>query len=92
MSKTDPFQTIQFSISTQFSPNLLVDRALSGVTTLGQGGPGSDGNEGVLCILQSSVIIGTLPSDCFESYLGYLLGGFFLSLCRDAVGLFYSHR
>ena len=36
-----------------------------------QSGPGSDGNEGVLCIPQSSSIIGTSPSDCLvgESYL-----------------------
>ena len=26
-----------------------IDRTLSGVTTPGQSGPGSDGNEGVLC-------------------------------------------
>ena len=29
-----------------------VERILSGPTTLGQSGPGSDGNEGVLCIPQ----------------------------------------
>ena len=43
-------------------------------TTSGQSGPGSNGNEGVLCIHQSSSITGTLPSDCLESYLGYSLG------------------
>ena len=36
--------------------------------------PGSDGNEGVLCIPQSSSITGTLPSDCLVSYLGHSLG------------------
>ena len=33
-----------------------MDRTLSGVTTPGQSGPGSDGIEGVLRILQSSNI------------------------------------
>ena len=27
-----------------------IDRTLSGATTLGQSGPGSNGNEGALCI------------------------------------------
>ena len=43
-------QTIQFSISTQFSSIWSIDRTLSGGTTPGQSGPGSDGNEGVLSI------------------------------------------
>ena len=38
-------------------------------------GPGNNGNEGVLRILQSSNITGTLPSDCLMSYPGHLLGG-----------------
>ena len=50
MSKTVLFQTIQFSISTQFSSIWPIDRILSGATTLGQGELGSDGNEVVLCI------------------------------------------
>ena len=33
-------------------------------TTPGQSGYGSNGNEGVLCISQSSSITGTSPSDC----------------------------
>ena len=48
--------------------------ALSGATTLGQSGPGSNGNEGVLCIHQSASITGTSPSDCLVSYPGYSLG------------------
>ena len=48
---------------------------LSGATTLGQSGPGSDGNEGVLCTSQSSCITGTSPSDCLVSYTGHSLGG-----------------
>ena len=36
-------------------------------------GPGSDDNEGVLHIPQSSMITGTSPSDCLVSYLGHSL-------------------
>ena len=50
-----------------------IDRTLSGAITLGQNGPGSDGNEGVLYILQSSKIAGASPSDCLMSYPGHLL-------------------
>ena len=66
-----------------------IDRALSGATTLGQSGPGSDGNEGVLCIPQSSSITEASPSDCLASYTGFQLG-VVLPLCRDAIGVFYS--
>ena len=61
---------------------------LSGATTLGQSGPESDGNEGVLRIPQSSSIIGASPSECLVSYPRHLLGG--LPLCRDAVSVFSS--
>ena len=37
--------------------------------TPGLNGPGSNGNEGVLRIPQSSRITGTSPSDCLVSYL-----------------------
>ena len=57
------FQTIQFSKSTQFSSIWPIDRALSGPTTLGQGGPGSDGNEEVLRIPQSFSITEASPSE-----------------------------
>ena len=55
----------------------LIDRTLSGATTLGQSGPVSDGNEGVLHITQSSSITGASPSDCLMSYTGghFLVGG-----------------
>ena len=43
---------------------------MSGATTLGLSGPGSDGNEGVLCIPRSSSITVTSPLDCLLSYLG----------------------
>ena len=71
MSKTVPFQTIQFSLSPQFSSIWPIDRTVSGATTPGQNGPGSDGNEGQLRIHQSSSITGTIPSDCLVSYLGH---------------------
>ena len=40
-----------------------------------QSGPGSNGNEVVLYIPQSSSITGTSPSDCLESYPEHWLGG-----------------
>ena len=47
---------------------------LSGATTPGQSGPGTDGNKGVLHIPQSSSITGTSPSDGLVSYPGHSLG------------------
>ena len=81
-------QVIQFSISTQFSSIWPIDRTLSGAITPAQGGPGSDGNEGVLRNPQSSSIIGTSPLDCLVSYPGHLLGEV-LPLCRVAFDVFY---
>ena len=49
------------------------DRTLSGTTTLSQSGPGSDGNELVLCIPQSSSITRALTSECLMSYPRYWL-------------------
>ena len=40
-----------------------MDWTLPGVTTVGYSGRESDGNEGILCISQSSSIIGASPSD-----------------------------
>ena len=48
---------------------------LSGATTPGQSGPGSNGNEEVLRIPQISSIAGTSPSDCLVSYRGHSLWG-----------------
>ena len=70
--KTVLFQTIQFSISTQFNSIQPINRTLSGSTTPGQSELESDVSEGVLCILQS--ITGTSPSDCLVSYIGHSLG------------------
>ena len=57
----------------QFSSIWPIDRAISGATTQGKSGPGSDGNEGVLRIPQSSSIAGTSPSDHLVSYAGHSL-------------------
>ena len=65
MTKTVLFQNIQFSISMHFSSIWHIDRILSGVTTSGQSGPGSDGNERVHRILQNSNITETLLAGCF---------------------------
>ena len=72
--KTVLFQIIQFSIGTQFSSIWPIDRTLSSATTPDQSGTGSDGNEGVLHIPQSSSITGTSPSDCLVSYPGHSWG------------------
>ena len=74
----EQFQTIQFSIRTQFSPIRPIDRTPLGATTPGQSGPRSDGNERVLLISQSSSIAGASLSDCFLLY-HYSLGKFCLS-------------
>ena len=59
----------------QFSSIQPIDRALSGATTSGQSRPGSNGNEGVLHIPQSSSITGTSPLDCLVSYPGHSFVG-----------------
>ena len=68
-----------------------INRTLSGATTVGQSGSGSDGSEGVLCIPQSSSITGISPSDSLVSYLGHSLWGSY-PLCREAINVFYSPR
>ena len=85
MYKKVLFQTIQFSMSTQFSSIWPLDRTISGATTPGHSGPGSDGNEGVVRILQNSGITGTSPSDCFVSYPGHLLGEYHSSAEMQSV-------
>ncbi len=77
MSKIALFQTIQFSISTHLSSISLIDRTLSGATTLGQSGPGSDGNERVHSITGASL------SDCLMTYPRHSLWEV-PPLCRDA--------
>ena len=51
-----------------------IDKTLSGVTTLGQSKPDSDGNEGILHIPQISKA-GALSSDSLMSYPGHFLEG-----------------
>ena len=80
--KTVLFQTIWFSISTQFSSIWLIDMTLSSTTTPGQSRPGNDGNKGVLPFSQSSIRL--------FSVISRTLVGEILSLCRDAVGVFCS--
>ena len=58
-----------------FSSILPIYRTLSGATTQSQSGPGSDGNEAVLCILQSSSITGTSPSRLFSVITRTLISG-----------------
>ena len=70
-SKTVRFQTIQFSLCHLFGHSLDGETVLShpsGATTPGQSEPGSNSNEGLLCIFQGSSITGTSPSDCLVSY------------------------
>ena len=78
---------IQFSISTQFRSIWPIDKTLSGATTSGQSRLGSNGNEGVLYIPQSSSITGTSLSNCLVSYLGHSLGESYSSVEKQ---LMYS--
>ena len=48
---------------------------LSGTTTPGQKKSRSNGNEGLICIHQSSSTTGASLSDCLVSYPRYSLGG-----------------
>ena len=63
-SQTVLIQTIQLSISTQFSSIWPIDGNFSEASTPGHSGPESDGSEGVLRIRQSSSITGTSPLEC----------------------------
>ena len=66
-----------------------IDRTLSHVTTLGQSGHGSNGNEGVLHIPQIFKI-GALPSDGLISYIQETRWRGVLPLGKDEVGVIYS--
>ena len=78
--QTVQFLTIQFSISHLFALSLNVKQfyltqiGLSGPTTPGQSAPGSNSNEEVLCIPQSSIITRPSPSYSLVSYPGLSLG------------------
>ena len=67
-----------------FSSISPIDRTLLGVTTPGQSGPGSNSNDEVLHIPQSSSIMGTSPLDCLMSYPRLIEWG------RGAICVFYS--
>ena len=62
-----------------------IDRILSDATTLGQSGPGSDGNKGVLSIPQRTSITRARPSNCLASYLWQLLGEPYASVGMQSV-------
>ena len=74
-----------FSISTQFSFGWFIDRTLSDTTTPGKSRPGSDGNECVLRIPQSSNITANTLSDCLVSYLGHTLPGSYFYAKKQSV-------
>ena len=63
-----------------------MDRTLSDATIPGQSGPGSNGNERVHHIPQSSIITGASP---LFSVISKTLIGVVLPYCRDAVCVFY---
>ena len=67
---------------------LSIDRTLSGATTPGQSGPGSDVNEEVLYVHQSSRTEAS-PSDISTSYPGHSLVGVFIHY-KVSVVVFYS--
>ena len=94
MVDSPPNQTNQFNISHLFAvkwSNSSIwswDWTLSGTNILIQSGPGINFNERVLKIPQRSRT-GVSLSDGFVSYQGYSVVGV-LTLCKDAVSVFYS--
>ena len=67
----------------QFSYILPIDTTLSGATTPGQSGSGSDGNEGILRIPQNSSITEIASSDCLVSYPKHSLEAGLIPLQRS---------
>ena len=95
-SQTVLFVRIQFSISHLFAFSLSVKRFYLiqrwdpiRCYNPNQRGPGNNGKERVLHILQSSSVTGASPSDCLISYQDTSWVRV-LPECRDAVGVFYS--
>ena len=84
--------TIQFSISHLFALSLNVTVPFDPYIGpyLGQSGPGSNGDEEVLHILQSSNINEASPSDCLMSYPGHSLVGGWGSYPSAEMQLVYS--
>ena len=94
LSKTFLFQAIQLSqtilIQTiQCSSMRPIDMTLSGATTLGQSGPGSDSNEELLRIPKRSSSYWNLTINLFCVLIRILVRRVLL-LCIDAVGVFYN--
>ena len=91
--KTVSFQTIPFIMRFVFtvymsnSSNYHIDRTLTGATTPSQCGLANDSNEEVLRFPRSSRIL-VIRLFCVISKVHVVVG--VLSLCRDAVGVFYS--
>ena len=85
LANTLLIRPIQFSINTQFSSIWPIDRTLSGASTPGQSGPGSDSYKGVLHISQSSSITEASSSDCLVSYLGNSLRESYSSAEKQSV-------
>ena len=84
LSLVKQFQFKQFSLAV--SSIQLIDRARSSATIPDQSGPGSNGNEGVLYIPQTSIITETSPSDCLVSYIRTIVrGGLTLSAEAQSV-------
>ena len=79
---------ILFSICIQISPIWAIDRILSGATTPSHSEPGSDSNEGVLCIPNTPALL--VPHHQIVSCLIQDTRWGVLPVCRDAIGVFYS--
>ena len=79
--KTVLFQTVQFTIHTEFSSVWPMDRTLS-ASTPSQSGPGNERGFG---IPQSSSITGNSPSDCLVSYPEHFLGVSYPSAEKQSV-------
>ena len=76
----------------RFSSIWPIDKTLSGATTPGHSGPGSDGNKGLLHIPQSSSITGTSTSDCLVSYPEHsLVEGSLIPLQRNSWCILQPH-
>ena len=88
--QTGLFQTIQFTMSTQFSLIWPIDRTLTGATSPGQIRSGSDGRKGVLYIFPKLQYCWSLTISLFSIISKTLDQGGGLFLCRDAVGVFCS--
>ena len=92
------FLIVRFNVSHLFAHILNVKLLLS-ANTLGQSGPGSNSNEGVIHIPQSFKT-GASPSDCLMSYPGHSLGVYssgeiqsvYFTLTDEWAGLFWFIR